>query len=87
MKQPLIRLPFYWLMRIELRRRSTVSAKEYEKLQDVIVDWEVVQAMKNDHTMNVVMAIPTSVSGMFSVTFLSREDRDLPPWIVDRKAA
>jgi hypothetical protein len=74
-------------MRIELRRRSTVSAKEYEKPQDVIVDWEVVQAMKNDHTMIVVMALPTSVNGMFSVTFLSREDRDLPPWIIDREAA
>lgn len=64
-----------------------MSAKEYEKPQDVVASWEDVRAMMNDHTMIVVMAIPASVEGMFSVTFLSREDRDLPPWIIDRKAA
>lgn len=64
-----------------------MSAKEFEKPQDVVASWEDVQAMMNDHTMIVVMAIPASVEGMFSVTFLSREDRNLPPWIIDRKAA
>lgn len=64
-----------------------MPAKEYEKPQDVLASWEDVQAMMNDHTMIVVMAIPSNIEGMLNVTFLSREDRDLPPWIIDRKAA
>jgi len=63
-----------------------MSAIEYEKPQDIIVDWEYVEAMMRDQAMIVVMAIPVEEE-MFSVTFLSREDRMLPPWIIDRKAA
>lgn len=64
-----------------------MPANEYDKPQDVLASWEDVQAMMNDHTMIVVMAIPSSIEGMLNVTFLSREDRDLTPWIIDRKAA
>jgi len=64
-----------------------MSTKEFEKPQEVIVEWDDVKAMTDDHTMIVVMAIPAPVENMFSVTFFSREDGDLPPWIIDRKAA
>jgi len=64
-----------------------VSVKEYEKPQEIVADWDDVKAMTDDHTMIVVMAIPTEIDGLFDVTFFSREGRELPPWIVDRKAA
>jgi hypothetical protein len=67
--------------------RSAMSATEYEQLDRVIMEWEDVEAMRRDRTIIVVMAIPIDEEGWFEVTFLSREGRDLPPWIIDRKAA
>jgi hypothetical protein len=61
--------------------------KEYEKPQEIIAHWDDVKAMTDDDTMIVVMAIPAGIGDMFNVTFFSREDRDLPPRIIDRKAA
>ncbi len=64
-----------------------MSATEYEQLDRVIMEWEDVEAMRRDRTIIVVMAIPIDEQDWFEVTFLSREGRDLPPWIIDRKAA
>lgn len=64
-----------------------MSVTEYEQLDRVIMEWEDVEAMRCDRTIIVVMAIPIDEEGWFEVTFLSREGRDLPPWIIDRKAA
>jgi len=62
-----------------------VSDTEYEQLDRVIMEWEDVVAMRAHPAVIVVMAIPIE-EGLFEVTFLSREGRDLPPWIIDQKA-
>ena len=64
-----------------------MSSSEKQKPAEVVVPWDYVEFMKNDHTVIVVMALPTADEGMFSVTYLSKEDGELPSWIVDREAA
>ena len=64
-----------------------MSSAEKQKPSEVLVSWEDFQAMKRDHTMIVVMALPAGVEGMFYVTFWSKENSEVPSWIIDREAA
>jgi hypothetical protein len=64
-----------------------MSSAEKQKPSEVLVSWDDFQAMKRDRTMIVVMALPADVKGMFYVTFWSKEDGELPSWIIDQKAA
>lgn len=64
-----------------------MTRPEKQKPTEVLASWEEFQAMRRDHTLVVVMALPASVEGMFCVTFWSKEDCELPSWIIGRKAA
>ena len=64
-----------------------MSKTEKPKPFEILASWKDVQAMMCDHTLIVVMALPTGSEGNFNVTYWSKENGEIPSWIIDKEAA